>query len=190
MNKIDEHMKKKLDLVDENENIIKTLAFGDYFADVSQGISKGSAVFVFETEKLERILIIKRSSRIPEPGKYCIPGGYVESRNNFDETAKKELQEEALGNKATDLKLTKIGKFLFSNPNEPNYKSYVSLYFTIFPGPFYPDFVETESCEFNSIKKLKKKLQQNPENYTEAFKAQFKFLMENFPEHSEAITKV
>ncbi len=80
--------------------------------------TRGAGVLVFE-EKNKTFLLLKRSSKVEQPGKWGIPGGAIDNEElESKEAAHRELQEETGFTHIDDLQLLYVfekGDFKFYN---------------------------------------------------------------------------
>ena len=142
-----ESMGEYVDVIDEDENVIKTVPKGIARANVD--LRRGVDVFVFNSEG--RLLIHKRAvikEVSPDTWDWRV-GGWVLSGEPPEEAAKREAEEE-IG--ARNIKLKFLFKYRYKHGNEYNDISYV--YKTVYDGPINIQKEEVSEYEWIDIKNL------------------------------------
>ena len=157
-----------LDVVDEEDNIIGQASFEECH---TKGLRhRGASVLVFRDSSLKEMLIQKRSLHLAaDPGKFISSAsGHVDSGEGYEEAALREMYEEIFhGMEETRLALRLIVKM--SIIDRPMNREFVSLYYTVCPGPFSPQPDEVMKLEFVSVDTLRKDMAANPERYCLGF---------------------
>ena len=158
-------MDEIVDVVDENDNLIGQGLKSKCHTNMI--LHRGAAIFVFKDNSYRETLIQKRSmEKASNPGKLCIPGGHLSSRENYLAGAKRELQEEMFYEQELPKKIKFEELFKIKKSTDKDYE-FNLVYRIVHPGPFYNDPDEVESYFFEDIKETLKKIKIHPKNYTE-----------------------
>ncbi len=163
-----------LDVVDGRDRVIGRASFEECHA---KGLPhRGVTVFVFRDSSLREVLLHVRARGLNEPGKLLGSAcGHVEAGQDYEEAALRELAEELFcGRKAPELSLALLGKARTSD--RPGNTEFISLYSTVYPGPFFPDPNEVEQPHFVAVAELRKDVKAHPEKYCVSFLQYFTFL--------------
>ena len=162
--KILKAMREKIDIVDDNDNIIRQDSRLKVY--LQKLLHRGSAIIICKNNTHKEILLQKRSKHINFPGKLCIAGGHLISGDSYLQCAKKELQEEMFHKKSlpANIKFEELFKIRKSTDNNPEF---ITLYRITYPGPFNPDPFEVESYFFEGLDNILKDINESPAKYTE-----------------------
>ena len=158
-------MDEIVDIVDENDKVIgQELKSKCHSARI---LHRGTAILVFKDNFYTKIIIQKRSMKlISKPGKLCIPGGHLSSREDYITGAKRELQEELFHEQELPKEIKFKELFKIKKLKDNDYEFNV-VYRVVHLGPFYKDPDEVENYFFEDIKETLKKINTEPESYTE-----------------------
>ncbi|PLW79352.1 hypothetical protein C0585_08045 [Candidatus Woesearchaeota archaeon] len=159
-------MKEYLDIVNDNDEVIGKRLRSD--AHERQLLHRVSLIFCFEDETEKKLLIQKRSELCDvAPSKLSIPGGHVNSGENYKSAAVREFLEEENGKSD----LFEWFKFKSSSDGSPKF---VTVFKTYNKGPFIDQEDEVEESYFKDMKNLQEDVLQNPKEYTEIIIDSFK----------------
>lgn len=166
-----------LDVVDEEDKVVGQELYTKIHEE--ELIHRTSAIFVFKDPSFSEMLITMRSENVSAPKKLDVPGGHVLASQSYLECARQELQEEVFHKRPLPQSL--VLQELFKTLSEEGLcKGFVSVFSTIYPGPFEKNREEVDYAFFMSVDKLKKDVREKPEKYTETFRAIFKKYWEDF----------
>ncbi len=153
-----------LDFVDEHDNVIGQATFDEC---LSKGLlRRGAGVLVFTDAALTKLVVQKRSATLMiDPNKLTTSAsGHLDAGESYDAAALRELHEELFhGREMPALSLNLIRKF--SLEEGPRRSAFVALYYTVHPGPFFPDPAEIESISIVELEGLRKDMKAHPEKY-------------------------
>jgi 8-oxo-dGTP diphosphatase len=94
------------------------------------------AVFAYDQQKSEvKLLLIKRN-KLPETGKWALPGGFVKQNEEFIDTAKRKLNLET---GAKDIFLEELNSYSLTDPSIENRIASIAFYAIIKFEEFIPD---------------------------------------------------
>jgi 8-oxo-dGTP pyrophosphatase MutT (NUDIX family) len=154
----------ELDIVDENDNVIMQATKKHCHKN---GLwHRGSAVLVFKDNSFKEVLIQRRSKKFVYcPDKLAYPAGHLDVGETYLEGVKREFHEEMFHEQELpDLEYEELFKLKKTTDNDP---VFLTIFRTVYGGPFniYPK--EVEDCYFEHIDKLILHMKEKPEEYTE-----------------------
>ena len=140
-----------IDVVDEQDNILKTVPRKEVIDNILR--HRGIQIFVFNSKG--EILIHKRTmTKDSFPGFYDMSiCGHVDSGENYDETAQREIAEE-IG--ARDVKIESLFKYSYEGDDN---KVIAQAYKCIYDGEINFQKEEVETGFFVNIDKLKEMIE-------------------------------
>lgn len=157
-----------LDVVDNEDNVIGQASFEECH---TKGLRhRGASVLVFRDSSLKEVLVQKRYQHLTaDPGKFITSAaGHVDSGESYEEAALREMYEEIFhGMKGVKLSLTLIGKIPITD--RPMNHEFLSVFYTVCPGPFSPNPEEVAGLEFVPLDRLREDMAANPEMYCLGF---------------------
>jgi len=157
-------MEEDVDIVDENDNVVDRELKSKCHRDML--LHRGAAILVFKDNSYTETIIQKRSMKISNPGKLCIPGGHLSSGEDYITGAKRELQEELFHWQELPKEIEFEELFKIKKSTDHDYEFNV-VYRVVHLGPFSKDPDEVEDYFFEDIKETLKKIKTEPKNYTE-----------------------
>ena len=157
-------MKEMVDIVDENDNVIRKATWDEAFKNKLLR----RIVRIFISNSKGEMLLQKRSKKLKiHPGLWSqSAGGAVSSGEKYEETAQRELLEE-VGIK------TKLN-FLFKIRQSD---SICSAFEGFYDGKIKSNW-EVEKTEFVKIDKIKEEIKNSSRDFTDGFKESFKKYLE------------
>ena len=157
-----------LPVVDENDNIIGKATWTECHDKGPVHRSAGALLFRDKTHK--KILIQKRAGHLRhDAGRWENPGGHVHYGHTYEETVRKEIEEELFrGKEMPQLEFKRLFKIRINDL--PNNHEFVEHYEVIHSGQVFPDQSEVSDAKFVDTKELLEDIKKNPSKYTNSFK--------------------
>lgn len=129
-------------------------------------IHRGAVVLVFRNDKLQELLLQKRSSNVAiKPGKWGLTGGHVMAGESYKEAAKREFSEELYQGSDIDPELEKLFKLKRSMDGD---HQHVTVFRTVNDGDFDLFDEEVGEVVFRDIDELLDHTRKNAGEYTDA----------------------
>ena len=158
-------MDELVDVVDENDNIIDK----DYKSNCrkEKKYYRGIAIFVFEDEFSNNILIQQRSRcKKKNPLKYSFPAGGALSCESYLKAAKREFIEEQLYNIDSDNIVLNFEELFKIRKNLDDDCCYMTIFKLIYNQELSNNPLEVNNSFFMSIDAILDDMNNNPEKYT------------------------
>lgn len=153
-----------IDIVDEQDKVIGTETIA--IAHEKRLLHRSATVFVFKDASFKEILLQKRSKTVRNnPGKYCTPGGHLQTGETYLDTGRREFCEEMLSIlDDTSLQLEELFKV---RKNADNDSEFLMAFRLVHSGPFTPDSKEVEEAIFMNMDELFQKIKEEPDFFNE-----------------------
>ena len=161
-----------LDIVNEDDEIVGKAEFIEAH---ERGLRHRSVqIFVFDSEKGDRLLICKRSKNtVGHPSKFCPSAcGHVQSGQTYKEAAESELLEELFSGKdklPENLVLKEISRYKNYEGNSNNDKENSCLFVTNYDGDFTIDEGEVGEIFWKDFDEVLEDIKINRDSYTPSF---------------------
>lgn len=153
-----------VDIVDENENFIKTVAKREAHEKGFLHKTVISQIIDFKS----RWLLVKQSKDKQDAGQYVSPvGGHVTSGETDVETLKREAAEEA--GLVEEFQYEFVGKKIFNRHVIGRHENHFFIMYKIFSDKEPAINDESDSYKYFTEEELKRELKENPKMFGDAF---------------------